>query len=697
MPGSLRTVVPSAIDAGSALEIAGRPGYSTLVPGALLNRTTVVFLALAILLAHTLAIHQTSDGRFAAPYERAHVAYRIGRNLAFEGRASWDVASTTSAPYPSTPWVWVGALAVQIDVPPTLLSQVLGILCALGTLVVMAQFSPNRLVGLVAPVLIATSGSVCAAAASGTEAPLAMLLVATAFLAFERGWRALFLVALCLLLLARPEGALLALGFLALELADRPRDKDGRKRRSLVAAYAVALLVALVGAGLRRLQSGSFLSPSLAELLEPGSGARATLGLHYAWSFFVASGSGALIVLPVLALVLGTLPATGRRALVLFAMWTLVVVISGGDGAPFWNLLVPALPVHFLATQAAISAWIDRRPNLAPLAWALLGTTMAATLLVSKVPGNFGPLPIESWLRAWMTPDAALARVFDRPLGRLGLMTEIREVERLRSAGIFLRDQVSAEATIGTFWPGAVGYLSHKQVVDLLGRTQPAPAGNERRAGGRPERPWEGDARVDLVAVLSTPLDYLVLEARAAEAFDPTQAIRGWLERYDLIGVGPGRIHALRSRLGRYELVAVPVPLRSTRPEIPSPQPFLLLREKRLALGPRLELVRDGRAVKILAHHRGHAQVVDLELTLRDEAGITYNMRPTGEWVPANSIDARVDLLLYDTGPSSILLARAELPLPLEGMTLTARLHTPGIVPEADLATVGIATLGPLR
>jgi hypothetical protein len=659
------------------------------------NRTTVVFLALAILLAHTLGIHQTSEGRLAAPYERAHVAYRVGRNLAFEGRAAWDVASTGSTPYPSLPWVWVGALAVEIDVPPTLLSQALGILCALGTLVVMAQFSPSRLVGLVAPVLIATSGAVCAAATSGTEAPFAMLCVATAFVAFERGWRALLLVALCLLLLARPEGTPLLFGFLALELVDRPRNKDGRRRRSPAVAYAVALGVGLVGAALRRLQSGTFLSPSLAELLQPGV-ERATLGLHYGWGFLVASGSGALIVLPLLALVRGTLPATGRRALVLFAVWTLVVVLSGGDGAPFWNLLVPALPLHFLATQTAISAWIDRRPKQAPLAWALLGVTMAATLLVSKVPGNLGPLPLDSWLRGWMTPDAALARAFGRPHGRLGLMTEIREVERLRSAGVFLRDQVSAEATIGTFWPGAIGYLSQKRVVDLLGRTQPAPAGDEPR-DRRLERSWEGDARADLVAALSMPLDYLVLEAGAAEVLDPTQTIRGWLERYDVIGNRGERVQELRSRLGRYELVAVPVPLRSTRPEVPSPHPFLLLRGKHLALGPRLELVRDGRAVKILAHHRGHSQIVDLELSLRDGAGTLFNMRPTGEWVPASSIEARVDLLLYDTGPSAVLLARAELPHPLEGATLTARLHTPGIAAEADLATVALATLGPLR
>jgi hypothetical protein len=649
------------------------------------NRTTAVFLALAILFAHTLAIHQTSDGHFAAPYERAHVAYRVGQNLAFDGRAAWDVASIGSSPYPSPAWIRIGALAVELDVPPTWLSQALGILCALGTLVVVAQFSPNRMVGLVAPVLIATSGSACAAAASGTEAPLAMLVATSAFLAFERGWRALSLAAFATLPLVRPEGLPLLAVFLALELVDRPRDPRGRRRRPLALAFALAAGVVLLGVVVRRLQGAPPFSPSFTGLLHPDQ-ARWTVGLHYVLSFFQASGSGLLIALPLAFLPLGLLEPTGRRALVLFAVWTSVVAVGGGDAAPFWNLLVPALPLGFLAIQDAIRVWIDRRPRQAPLAWILLAIATAATLLVSKVPGDIGPLPMEGWLRAWMTPDPVLAHAFGRPLGRLGLMSEIREVECLRSAAVFLRDQVSADETIGTFWPGAVGYLSRKQVFDLLGRTQPLAA---HGALG----PWEGDVRVDLLEALAEPRSYLVLEAGTGSAVRPADVVRGWLERYDTLGSRPGRLQALLSRLERYEPVAVPVPRRSTRPDVPSPRPFLVLREKRLGLGPRLELVRAGERVQVLVRHQGHAQVVDLELRLSDGRGTTYDMRPTGAWVPANGIDARVDLLLYDTGRSSILLAEVELPEVPEPSTLVARLHTPGITSTSQVALVASAKL----
>ncbi len=648
-----------------------------------MNRTTVVFLALAILLAHTLAIHQTPDGRFGAPYERAHVAYRVGRNLAFEGRATWDVQAPSAETYPSPLWVGLGALAVELEIPPTTLSQVLGILCALCTVGVVAQFSSNRLAGLVAPVLIATSGSACASAASGTEAPLAMLLVASAFLAFERGWRGLFASSSIALLLTRPEGAFLVSCFLLLEICDRPREEG--PRRSLAGALALVFGAGIAFLCLRRGFTGSFSSPFDAELLRFDA-ERWNLGFHYVWSFVIASGSGALFVLPVGFLLRGRLPPSGRRALALFTCWTLVVALAGGDRQPFWNVLAPALPLLFLGIQESITAWIDRNPRQAPLAWLLLSVTTVASFLVSKVPGNLGPLPLEGFLRAWMEPDSVLSRAFEHPLGRLGLLSEIREVERLRSAGIFLRDQVSADATIGTFWPGAIGYLSRKQVVDLLGRTPSADRGGQGR-------PWEGAAKVDLVGALSSPTNYLVLEAGVGERPSASELFHEWLRRYDTVGDVPERFHALLESLQRYELVSVPVPERSSRPDVPSSQPFLLLRERSLGLAPRLELSRSGSEVEILAHHRGHAQVVDLELRLVDSGGRSWNMRPTGAWTPANSVDARIDLLLYDTGPSSILLARTALPRGMEAATLTARLHTPGIAADSTLATVATASL----
>ena len=57
-----------------------------------LNRTFALFLAIAVLVAHMLAIHKTAVGTLAPPYEIAHVAFRIARNFVrtgeFEGAAT---------------------------------------------------------------------------------------------------------------------------------------------------------------------------------------------------------------------------------------------------------------------------------------------------------------------------------------------------------------------------------------------------------------------------------------------------------------------------------------------------------------------------------------------------------------------------------------------------------------------------------
>ena len=141
-----------------------------------MNRGTVVFLALAILLAHTLAIHQTPEGDFAPPYEIAHVAYRLGRNLVYEGSASWNQGGGWVESYPSPLWILLSAFSARTYLSPTIVSQWFGIFCSLATVIVLAQFSVVRMAGLIAPMLLAACGAAAAAGASGTEAPLAMLL-----------------------------------------------------------------------------------------------------------------------------------------------------------------------------------------------------------------------------------------------------------------------------------------------------------------------------------------------------------------------------------------------------------------------------------------------------------------------------------------------------------------------------------------
>lgn len=643
-----------------------------------MNRGTVVFLALAILLAHTLAIHQTPAGDLAPPYEIAHVAYRLGRNLAYDGAALWNPRGGWVESYPSPLWILVSALAARLYVSPTILTQAFGVACALATVVVLAQFSVTRMAGLIAPMLLAASGAAAAAAASGTEAPLAMLLATSAFLAFERGHRRLLGLVLTGLVLVRPEGLAFLAMLILCESFGRPRSAHAR-RRALRIPYLFPLVTLLAFALARRLSSGLWLSPFAASL-SAFDIERWRLGAEYLGSFLYGSGHGLLVLALVASVPFGRVPPMALRATLLCAAWFAAVALSGGDGLPFWNALAPVLPLLYLAIQACLRAWMDKRPALAYGVWPLLLVSVIASFLVSKVPGDLGPIRLRSTLETWLQPRGELARAYGRSLGRLGLMEEIRSVESLRPLGVFLRDRVDPDATILSFWPGAIGYLSRKEVFDVLGRVLPPPG--ERRA-----RSWSGVPEIDVIAALQRRADYLVpMVGTFAPGDQPNDFLQSWLVRYDVEGVSESRLRELVAALRPYELACVPVPI--TEGARWSERPFALLRHRELALTPHIEVELDDGRCRVLVRHEGHQQIVDLTVSATASDGTTWSMRPTGEWV-TERVDARLGLLLHPTGSRAVELVEADLPARLDFVELVARLHNPGMPPDVPLSSVG--------
>jgi hypothetical protein len=292
---------------------------------------------------------------------------------------------------------------------------------------------------------------------------------------------------------------------------------------------------------------------------------------------------------------------------------------------------------------------------------------------------------LEQPLTRWQTPCGVLASAYPRPLGRLGLLAEIRAVEHLRTLGVFLRDRVGADASILTFWPGAIGYLSRKEVLDLTGRAWPLP-------GATRPLSWRGVPRVDVLGSLSSGADYLApLIGTLPDSEPPSDFLRSWLDRYDTIGASAERMRELLKALSSYELVSVPVPVKSQRPHETSERPFALLQRRDLELTPTLELVVGAGRLRVLAHHEGHHQVVDLCVRATSKSGAELFLRPTGGWSPEGPLDARTSLLIFPTGARSILLLEANLPGQLEGGWLTAWFHNPGMRPDAPLSPVGAA------
>jgi len=326
---------------------------------------------------------------------------------------------------------------------------------------------------------------------------------------------------------------------------------------------------------------------------------------------------------------------------------------------------------------------MDTRPRLAPPCWSGLIATVAACFLASKLPGDLGPIPLEKVLLEWTEPSPVLQNAFEQRLARAGLLEEIRKVESLRPIGVFLKDEVREDARILTFWPGAIGYLSRKDVIDVLGRATPPPGMDETRS-------WRGVPRVDLLASLQADAHYIVpMVGSLAEGDTPTDFLRNWLRRWDTVGESKERLHELIVALRNYELIAVPVAADDSRPDVPSDYPFFLLRARDMGLGPSLQLnFGESGHFGVEIRHKGHRQVVDLYIVAADRDERLWAMRPTGEWVEGISVAARTSLLMHKTGSRSIHAAVGK--LPPGTVFLSASLHNPGLPTDVAFSSVGI-------
>ena len=316
-----------------------------------MNRTIALFLTVAILAAHTLAIHKNAWGEIAPPYDTVHVAYRLARNLVQNGTLDWDVGAGGIESYPSLLWVGLAALAERFYLSVAVFTQVLGAVCATLTVIVLAQFSPGRLAGVIAPCLFVVSGSMASAAANGTEMAMFALLLTTSFLAFERRWPGVLAVSMALACVTRPEGILFVGVLFALELArgmwpDAEDDEEQEERpgpqATLVAAFALPLVVTLAVGGLRFSMTGRIMSPWMERLLFPDPN-QWREGLAYLRDFFFTTGGALLIVFPMWYLLRNALSGLGVRALVLSAFWAAIVGFGGGDSLPFFQAMVPGI------------------------------------------------------------------------------------------------------------------------------------------------------------------------------------------------------------------------------------------------------------------------------------------------------------------------------------------------------------------
>jgi len=637
-----------------------------------MNRSIALFVALAVLVAHSLAIHTDGSATLAPPYDLAYVAFRIGQNVAHEGTLSWVQGLDAFDSYPSLLWIAVCAAAEYVWwVPINLFTQMLGMAAAMSTLVLASRFHPDRIASLIAPFLLAISGCVAAAAVSGTETALLMCCATTAFLAFERRWSTPLALALVLCGLTRPEGWLFAAAMFALRALQAVRQADLRRElTAFIAPGAAFVLVALW----RLEHTGHALSAYSQALATLDEGELAG-GLAYLADFFVTAASPALVAYAIWYLLRGRLSPTGARALLLFVLWSALIVAQGGGTMPFSISILPALPLGLIAAQEGmITALNSTRRWVRGVAWAGFLGAVSMSALASRGPADMGPIPLGELQAALMEPRFPPRYGYADRLGRAGLEEEIERTRTLRHIGIFMRENLDPAHSVLTPWPGSIAYLSRLSVLDLQGRTDPG-------APGERQRPWSGRHRVDVLRALERRPDYVVpfLEPPARTPSEQDLAST-WIHELDDRQPSESRAAQLAAALGEYELIAVPLSggARREGKRQRSREPAFLLRRRALGLAPVVELVVDGEELAVLLSHHGHEQLATLLVWEAAGDGAQRFLDPTGRFVQAAAVQARTDLLVVPTGERPIELIRARLPAREGPVTLHAVLRNPG-------------------
>lgn len=436
----------------------------------------VVGLSVVVLAVHFLWLQVVA--------EDAYITFRFSQNLASSEGLVWNAGEPPVEGYTNFLWVIVGAVVIRLGLDIALVSQVLGFLAAVGTVVIVYDWARRHLV--MPPLLAAiplsflvASGPFAAWAGSGMETTIFGFLITLGCYMFVNYWREadhqqLLWASLAFVLAAmtRPEGVVVfcILGALGLLLS-----LGGDRHRWQHFMVPLAVFLVLFGAYfLWRYSYFGWLLPNTFYAKTGGGLDQMKRGIRYAMLFylyFVAPMGLVLIAL----LVAGRAPlkqrlsalrpseilsaplAWGRRnvawlaPLVVVAVYSAYIAVVGGDYMAMFRFFAPITPLICLVGGAALAAlWRDVR---GPLPGAALAVALALVVVQST--------PLE-------------ARLFP-PIPRNHGTWRGVEVERWHVARLLLighhfdGTRTSYEDSVATDAIGAIAYVADMKVFDTLG------------------------------------------------------------------------------------------------------------------------------------------------------------------------------------------------------------------------------------
>ena len=411
----------------------------------------------AILLLHsTLYLHYTSDD--------AYISYRYARNLSDGLGLVWNPGEHVEG-YSNFLWVEILAglhyVGADIVLSGRWLGFALAVVAAGGTYLLTRQLVDDpagRIAGLVAALLLASSGTWALWASAGLEPPLFATLTLAAVLLHarerDRACAPASGAVWALAAMTRPDGLVLVAvsgAFKIGEAVARIRAATGTLRplaRELatLALWLAGFAIVFAPYFAWRYTTYGWLYPNT-YYAKVGVGLdQYDRGLRYLASFLEESG-GWLVLLAPLAITMTSIRR--ERAIYVFALlvaWMAYVAYVGGDSLLRFRFFAPLMPLFYALAVASVAALLDTtRSDEPPRRW----IPQATIVLVAAAAIVFT-----------LHPSSADS---NRIVG------ERRAVDDRAEIGRWLRDNLPGTTSVAAVPVGAIGYESRLTIIDMLG------------------------------------------------------------------------------------------------------------------------------------------------------------------------------------------------------------------------------------
>jgi arabinofuranosyltransferase len=391
----------------------------------------ILLLIIAIFVVHALSMNFTQDDAF--------ISYRYVKNFINGDGLVFNPGERVEG-YTNFLWIIILSIFAQLGLNMIVVSKVLGIAAGATTLFLIYQISlslfrkKDWVFPLFAPLLLASNSAFAYWSISGLETAffvMAVLLSVYLYFTNER----LMIISCALSSLIRPEGVLV-FGILVLHKFFFKKD-NLKNCLSSILGFVLLLVPFLV---FKIFYYGDLL-PNPFYAKTGFSLEYLKTGMAYFWLFLRHYGLwGVLYLIPIIFY--KHLEVKGKLALLIVYIYTLYVIIIGGDVLQAHRFFLPVLPfLYLLFSFVLVKFFLMAKKQMIPIF-----VVIAFSILTFFLP------------RGWIVNVRA---------AEIGLYLKMSKyAQRLRQS--FGTDFTLAMSTIG-----AISYLTEAKVIDMLGLTDP--------------------------------------------------------------------------------------------------------------------------------------------------------------------------------------------------------------------------------